>query len=66
VLTIELEELPPAPLPFKVTCAWCGETIRLNASRDIEAMCLSCYHLMLFERTRTEPLAAGPDGVSER
>ena len=66
MFTIEAEKLTPVQLPYKVICAWCGETIRLNANQDIEAMCLSCYHLMLFERTRTEPLAAGPDDVSER
>jgi len=61
------EERAQGPLQYRVICSWCGETIRWNAYKDLEAMCLSCYHRLLFERTRNVASPPeGAEGVSER
>lgn len=33
---------------------WCGETISLNTSGEVSAMCLDCYRDMLFGHFRDE------------
>lgn len=65
VNTFADEELA-GQLPYKVICTWCGETIRLNARQDIEAMCRRCYRQMLFEHTRINLPADAAEGVSAR
>lgn len=55
--------------PHQVMCSWCGTTIRMNATKDTEQMCLICYARMLNEnfhkiRTRREEGGHGGSGAA--